>query len=234
MINKFYELSCNFDRFGDPEDENRASEDGYMDWFEGCEALEDAFFDCASITLGGDRGIAEWEVTSDNDYRVVNAQMPKDIIFAAERKHLNMTDFPRLEDAHFWPVMSRKMAEVLLSVGDFPHQIIPVTFVDHSDIPIECDYVIFHLTQLSNFFDLDESIYSRTPVMNDSGRTVICDVKKLVLKEPKNGFPPMFRVKWNVVNLFVSAAAKTALEAADIQGLCFTTLQQLYYRHTYD
>jgi hypothetical protein len=164
----------------------------------------------------------------------LSAQMPKEIKFIADRDYLSMTDFPHLEDAHFWPVMSRKMAEVILSVGDFPHQIIPVTFEDCWDMPIECDYVILHLTELSDFLDQDKSIYSRKPVRDDSGRTFIGDIKKLVLKEPGGGFPPMFRVKWTAVDLFVSAEAKTALEAAGIQGLSFATLQQLYLMQDYD
>jgi hypothetical protein len=234
MINKFYKLSCNFDRFGDPEDEYRDSEDGYLETFEGYKNLKDAFFDCAPITLGGNKGIAEYEIAKDKDYLMVSAQMPKEIKFIADRDYLSMTDFPHLKDAHYWPVMSRKMAEVILSVGDFPHQIIPVTFEDYWDIPIECDYVILHPTKLSDFLDQDKSIYSREPVMDDSGRTIICDIKKLVLKEPENGFPPMFRVKWTEIDLFVSAEAKAALEASGIQGLSFATLQQLYLMQDYD
>jgi hypothetical protein len=234
MINRFYKLSCNFDRFGDHEDEDEDSEDGYLEVFEGYKDLEDAFFDCAPITLGGNKGITEYEMAKDKDYLVVSAQMPKEIKFIADRDYLSMTDFPHLEDAHFWPVMSRKMAEVILSVGDFPHQIIPVTFEDYWDIPIECDYVILHPTKLSDFLDQDKSIYSRKPVRDDSGRTFIGDIKKLVLKEPENGFPPMFRVKWTAVDLFVSAEAKTALEAAGIRGLRFITLKQLYFMQKYD
>ncbi len=236
MTDKFYELSFDFDRFGDPEDEDRVSEDGYLDRFEGYEDLKSAFFYCASIVLGGDKGIAKYQTTEDDGYDccVVNAQMPKEILFVAERKYLSMTDFPNLEDADDWPVMSRKMAEVLLSVGDFPHQIIPVNFVDHLDVPIECDYVILHLTERSDLLDTDNSIYTREPVMDDSGRTFICDIKKLVLKEPENGLPPMFRVKWTEVYLFVSAEAKIALEVAGIQGLSFNRIRHIYPNQTSD
>jgi hypothetical protein len=234
MIDKFYKLSCNFDRFGDHTDEDEDSEDGYLELFEGYDDLENAFLHCASITLGGDKGIAKREFTKDDDYRVVNAQMPKEIIFIADRKYLSMTDFPNLEDADYWPVMSRRMAEVILSVGDFPHQIIPVAFMDHLDEPIEEDYVILHLTELSDFLDQDKSIYTREPVEGYPGRTFICDIEKLVLKEPVNGFPPMFRVHWTEIDLFVSAEAKTALEAAGIQGLSFESIRQMYFMQTYD
>jgi hypothetical protein len=214
MTDKFYELGHDFDRFGDYENEDRVSEDGYLDRFEGDEDLENAFIYCASIVLGGDKGIAEYQITEDDgyDYCVVNAQMPEEILFVAERKYLSMTDFPILEYADYWPVMSRKMAEVLLSVGDFPHQIIPVAFVDHSDVPIECDYVILHLTERSDLLDTHNSIYTRLPVMDDSGRTFTGRIEKLV----------------------VSSEAKIALEAAGIQGLGFTRIRHIYSKQTSD
>jgi hypothetical protein len=222
MTDKFYKLTRSYDRFEDCENDD--IKDGYLEKFEDCRDLEDAFCHCASITLGGDKGIAKREITKDNDFRVVNAQMPKEIEFIGEREYLNMTDFPSLEDADFWPVMSRKMAEVLLSVGNFPHQIIPVTFRDHLGIPIECDYVILHLTELSDILDLDKSVYAEEQSVKDPSRIVICDIEKIVLKEPKKGFPPVFRVKWTELHLFVSAEAKTALEAAGVQGLSFSRI----------
>jgi hypothetical protein len=220
MTDKFYELDCNFDRFG----ENEAFEDGYLEKFEGYDGLEYAFMGCASITLGGDKGIAEREPTAEGIWSVLKAQMPKEIKFTAEREYLSMTDFPNLEDAHFWPIMSRKMVEILLSVRNFPHQIIPVTFRDHLGIPIECDYVILHLTQLLDLLDLDKSVYSLDQSILDPSKLLVSDIQKIVLKEPKKGFPPIFRVKHAKLHLFVSTEAKTALEAAGIKGLSFSRI----------
>jgi hypothetical protein len=59
MTDKFYKLGHDFDRFGDYENEDRVSEDGYLDRFEGDEDLKSAFFYCASIALvvqGGNPG----------------------------------------------------------------------------------------------------------------------------------------------------------------------------------
>jgi hypothetical protein len=234
MTDKFYELGHNFDRFGDHEDEDQASEDGYLEKFESYNDIENAFFCCAPITLGGDKGVAEREPTEEGIWSVLKAQMPKEIKFTVDREWLSMTDFPHLEDAHFWPIMSRKMVEILLSVGDFPHQIIPVSFRDHLGVPIECDYVILHLTELSDILDLDKSLYSLRQSVLDPSKSIISDIKKVVLKEPKKGFPPVFRVKWKEIYLFVSAEAKVALEAAGIKGIGFSTIRQLYFMHTYD
>jgi hypothetical protein len=211
---KFYKLSYSFDRFGDSE-----AWDGSLEKFDGWNKVENAFFGCSSITLTGDRGIADHETTEDNDWRVVNAQMPEEIVFTVNEKWLRDTDFPHIDDADFWPIMSKRMVGVLLSVDDFPHQIIPITFKDKSGKTLEPDYVILQLNQISDFIDRDKSVYTMKQAVIDPNRSFICDIKKLRLVEPENGFPPIFRVKWNVPYLYVSAEAKNALEASGIKGL---------------
>jgi hypothetical protein len=232
MTDKFYELSHNFDRF-DKDDGHDEHNDGYLEKFEGYEELDYAFFHCAAITLGVNKGIAEREPNKEGIWRVLKAQMPKEIEFTADREWLSMTDFPHLGDADFWPIMSRKMVEIILSVGDFPHQIIPVTFRDYLGIPIECDYVILQLNKLSHFLDMDKSLYTLTEMVDDPTKLLVQDIKKLMLKEPENGFPPIFRVEWKAVNLFVSAEAKIALEAAGIKGTGFSAIRQIYLMQTY-
>jgi hypothetical protein len=220
MTDKFYELSHNYDRFGDSGREY----DGYLEKFDGWNKINDAFLDCSVISLGGDKGIAAPETTKDNDWRIVNAQMPKEVNFVVTRKWLSSTDFPHIDHAFFWPIMSTRMVEVLLSVGDFPHQIIPVTFRDRRGKILEPNYVILQLNQISDLIDRNESVYTLKQAVVDPSRSFICDIKKLRLVEPEKGFPPIFRVKWNVSYLYVSAAAKKALEAADIQGLDFSRI----------
>jgi hypothetical protein len=222
MTDKFYKLNHNFDRFRDHEDE--AYEDGYLEKFEGYNDLENAFFHCVTMALCGEKGIAEYEPTEEGIWSVLKAQIPKEIKFTVDREWLSMTDFPRLEDAHFWPIMSRNMVEVLLSIGDFPHQIIPVTFKDYLGITIECDYVILQLNKLSHLLDMDKSVYALEKTVLDPTKFMVRDIEKLVLKEPENGFPPMFRIKWSKVDLFVSAEAKTALEAEGVKGLSFSRI----------
>jgi hypothetical protein len=219
MTDKFYELDYDFDRFGEG-----AAGDGSLEEFDGCNKVNDAFLDCAAITLTGDSGIADHETTEDNDWRVVNAQMPKEIVFTVSQKWLKDTDFPYIENVSFWPIMSKKMVKVLLSVGDFPHQIIPTTFKDKSGKILEPDYVILQLNQISDFIDRNESIYTMKQAVVDPNRSFICRIKKLRLVKPENGFPPIFRVKWNVPYLYVSAEAKNALEAAGIKGLRFSPI----------
>jgi hypothetical protein len=217
MTDKFYELGQNFDRFEGYAEE--FDEDGYLEQFEGYADLEYAFFNCAQISIQGEIGIAKREITAGGIWSVLTAQVPEKISIVAEPELLSKTDFPHIEYAHFWPIMSRRMVEALLSVRDFPHQIIPVTFTDYLGDPIECDYVILHLRQLSDVLDMEESIYTKKQSIIDPSQTIIGPIKKLRLQEPEGGFPSIFRVKWDKVPLYVSSEAKDALEAAGIQGI---------------
>jgi hypothetical protein len=217
MTDKFYELGQDFDRFEDCTEE--IYEDGYLEEFEGYTDLVYAFYDCAKISIQGTIGIAKREITGDGIWSVLAAQVPEKISVVAEPELLSKTDYPNIEYVHFWPIMSRRMVEALLSVKDFPHQIIPVTFKDFLGNLIECDYVILHLGQLSDVLDMEESIYIEKQSIIDPSQIIIGDIEKLRLKEPEGGFPPIFRVKWDEVSLYVSSEAKAALEAAGIQGL---------------
>jgi hypothetical protein len=221
MTDKFYELSHNFDRFEDYEEED--CQDGYLTEFKGYEKMKDAFMDCAMITVGGSQGIAEPEVTKDGIWVVLNAQIPSWMEFIGEKGKTGTIDYPCIENADFWPIMSKKMVEVLLSVRDFPHQILPITFCDYSGTPINHDYVILNLLSLSDFMDFDKSLYTLKPTIVDPNKLMVRDIQKLVLKEPESGFPPIFRVKWHDVSLYVSAEARAALEA-DIKGVDFSRI----------
>ncbi len=221
MTDKFYELGHDFDRFEDYPEE--LYEDGYLEKFEGYADLDSAFFDCAQISIQGEMGIAQREITEGGVWSVLTAQVPEKITFVAEPELLSKTDFPHMEyDVRSWPIMSGRMVEILLSVRDFPHQIIPISVIDFMGDPIECDYVILHLGQLSDLMDMEESIYVKDQSIIDPSQTIIGSIKKLRLKEPEGGFPPIFRVKWDEVLLYVSSEAKDALEAAGIKGLSFS------------
>jgi hypothetical protein len=220
MTDKFYKLGQDFDRFEEYTEE--FNEDGYLEQFEGYADLESAFFNCAKISIKGRIGIAKREITEGGIWSVLTAQIPEKISVVAEPDLLSKTDFPHIEYVHYWPIMSRRMVETLLSVRDFPHQIIPVAFTDFLGDPIECDYVILHLRQLLDVLDMEESIYAKEQSIIDPSQTIIGSIKKLRLKEPEGGFPPVFRVNWHEVPLYVSSEAKDALEAAGIQGISFS------------
>lgn len=145
------------------------------------------------------------------------------------------THFALLEDAPDypnntarWPVMSRRMLDVLLSVREFAHNAIPVTLVQDT-IPVEVrydangrpkpeysksDYVAVQLLDYADVFDVERSVFHWSEIITDRAGLV----SKYAFRVPPEGLPPLFRMQIFTVALFVSAEARAALEAAGIHG----------------
>jgi hypothetical protein len=230
MIQKAYKLSKDISRFVEDEVELDPDRDGYLESrFSDWDVIGSAFFYAVPITIGGTRG----ELLRDK--RIIGARMPEEIVFAGLKDWLSPTDYPYIPEVSNWPIISRRMLDVLLSVGDFPHQVIPVLFrsIDRPEYSEEewlvkslvrnHDYIILHLLELSDVFDMERSEYNTERGVADPERILLTDVQNVVLKEPEGGFPPIFRVKEYSLRWYVSAKAKQALEDAGIQGLDFDT-----------
>jgi hypothetical protein len=141
-------------------------------------------------------------------------------------KRLPKTDFPR--NSPGLPLMSKRMLEVLCSVGDFPHKAISTrifdydlereieTYLTQEDLDPELcneNYVAVQLLEHSNVADLERSTFRTDIAINPPL------IEELVLKEPAQGFPPLFRVERDPIHLFVSPTAKSALEEAGIKDI---------------
>lgn len=130
-----------------------------------------------------------------------------------------VTDYPSVRES--WPIMSKRMYNTLLSVGSFPHQVIPITVVSDlkdSDETTD-DFIAVQLTKhLENVLDLENSVYEDTEYL---GRVF----ELMALKEPKEGFPPLFRIKEKPTRLYVSSKAKIALENAGLKDIDFSTYE---------
>jgi hypothetical protein len=134
--------------------------------------------------------------------RFWNAQplnLPELIEFDAQTDVLGSIDY--LVNALSWPIMSRRMLEVLLSVREFPHQVIPLVMHETPVISEEVgseggphirtgrvnhDYVAVQLLEHLDVFDWENSVYELDP---DFPGEVDGFPEKLVLKEPESGFP---------------------------------------------
>jgi hypothetical protein len=164
---------------------------------------------------------------------------PEPIDFAGFLDRLpHQTDF--LSTDGFEPIISKRMLYVLCSVGDFLHRTISTRIYDYGfqdqgkgsygkhdyEGPAIApagefneDYVGLQLLEHVDGIDYDESEFRfrLNPNMPPY-------VTSLVFREPVGGFPPIFRLDRTGENqrLFVSPAAKEALEEAGIKGLRFT------------
>jgi hypothetical protein len=153
--------------------------------------------------------------------------LPERIEFEVIGSLLAKTDYPYTDVG--WPIMSKRMLDTILSVGSFPHRAYPVVMLDIveaynpqlkkyvSPRTENHDYFAIHLTEYLDAFDFENSVFTRGTINPD----VVDHVEWLALREPETGFPPLFTVKPASNNLFVSAEARAALEAADIQGIDF-------------
>jgi hypothetical protein len=157
--------------------------------------------------------------------------LPERIEFGSIRSMLAQTDFPYTDAG--WPIMSKRMLETLLSVGSFPHRAYPIVMIDQemdvdskknglrSALTENCNYVAVQLTEYIDVFDFNNSIYERSIINPD----VIKNIRRVCLRKPEAGFPPLFKIEPSPLLLFVSAVARTALEAAGIQGIEFSHVE---------
>ncbi|WP_028973393.1 hypothetical protein [Spirochaeta cellobiosiphila] len=134
------------------------------------------------------------------------------------------------------PIFSKRMIDLLTSLGDFEHELIPCEIFDFS-IPhekvfedrskwlfkpsIELNKDYFALRPLGNYLEMDyeKSEYemlSRLP--GEMGA-----VTNLVVKEPVGGLPPIFQIEEKGGTLLVPESVKAELEAAGLKGLVFKT-----------
>jgi hypothetical protein len=147
----------------------------------------------------------------------------------------HQTDFLSTDDLDLEPVISKRMLYVLRSVGEFPYKVISTRIYDYGfqnqgryevlelTAPLAGefseDYIGLQLLEHVDGIDYDQSDF-RFRLNPNMPPYVI----NLVLKEPVGGFPPIFRLDRTGEDLllFVSPAAKEALEEAGIKGLGFT------------
>jgi hypothetical protein len=231
MNQRFYKLSHDFERFKPHGEEGFG--DGYLETkFNNWKEMGSAFYTPMKIDLIGEECVVTREQQADKLWYIAKAQMPENPTFMGFDDLFHYTDYPYFSGTEFWPIISKKMLTTLLSARDFSHQVIPV-FIKHVDTFSHTeegntpsihnyDFVILQLLEHLDCLDRDNSEYTSTPYKSNPSINRLT-IHKMVLKEPKNGFPPIFRVKESEISLYVSAEAKEALEKAGIQGLDFSS-----------
>jgi hypothetical protein len=187
----------------------------------------------ADTSLERDAYIVEWP-----EYRSYGTKFvdPDDfeypshgVEFQGYESFLSDTDYPYNNVS--WPVMSKQMLSVLLSVRKFPHRTWDVPFVGFPDnapeellrkglrdgVRHDNEFVVVQLLEQLDIFDWENSVYEMHPVFPDEvGR-----IRQLALKVPEEGLPPIFRLNIDPIALYVSPEGRDALEAADIKGVRF-------------
>lgn len=196
----------------------------YVLWHDASHA-EDSTYEANLTPFEGSEQICGWIEPEPR-------RVPNPILFEADLEAAKYSDYPS-NDVH-WPIISPRMLEILQSVGDFPHRLIPVQLVDRR-VPgparyladgslrpavIDARFAAVQITDHLDAVDWDRSLFEQSRL----GRATLYDFDKLVLKEPRSGFPPLFRIAVQASLLLVSAEARRALEAAGIRGARFEPL----------
>ncbi|WP_233104161.1 imm11 family protein [Haliangium ochraceum] len=158
--------------------------------------------------------------------------LPQPVLFEADFRRVSQTDYPYSDEG--WPIMSPRMVDVLRTIGEFPHRRIPVRFLnqaafaDQRYLPdgryrpeaVDDRFVAVQVSEYVDVVDWTNSVYTRNRV----GPFEFTDFETLVLREPADGLPPVFRIREQASLFLVSAAARQALEDADIRGIAFESL----------
>jgi hypothetical protein len=157
------------------------------------------------------------------DYEI-DVDIPNPIVFGAWFEFIEYLDYPCIFQG--WPIMSLQMLETIRSAGDFQHCIYPTLMEDMnalygSDVRTgmrKNDFVIVQTLEFLDAYDWGKSEY-----IIDGDETIFT---KVVLKEP---IPSLFRLVGDETKLYVSAAAKEALEASDTaRGAWFLPIDEEY------
>jgi hypothetical protein len=178
-----------------------------------------------------------WQDISNVLHNRRNLVLPEPIEYESIEKMLVNTDYPYNKNR--FPIMSRRMLSVLTSVGSFSYQEIPAVMIDTTAVYSEEErgyvrtgiknnnFSLVRIPEYLDIFDWENSVYKLDPDL--PGRIKTLTGKKIVLKEPKEGFPPLFRVSAMPYALLVSAETRTALETAGIRGVEFLEPKFLKY-----
>jgi hypothetical protein len=134
------------------------------------------------------------------------------------------------------PIFSQKMIDVLLSVRKFNYKKYPIAVLDDRDLnpyedihkykelSLRNDLFIFQTLEFLDLFDWEKSKYTQEDF--DKDMNIPTYIREFVLKTPKSGFPPLFRLPFKSTNLFISREAREALRRAGITGTAFTLLSR--------
>jgi hypothetical protein len=165
---------------------------------------------------------------------IENFELPKVINFGADFNVIPKTDFPF--NSLLLTILSNKMLVLLADLADFKFRKVPVVMFNHKELEAfhieegigleylkECnqDYFAVQLMEYTDAFDIENSLYEEHYLYPEK----IGSVRKLTLKQPDKGFPPIFKIEEDSTLLFITEQAKIALETAGIKGCEFEEVE---------
>jgi hypothetical protein len=189
--------------------------------------LLDISFDVSLIPFQGSEDMKDQLLT------VKKVDRPGPIQMVANFSALSELDFPIVNSSI--EVMSKKMTDVLESVGEIKWNLLPAILLDDTflenpldkngnplpEVKVLNGFYVVQLLERPKVFDFDRSDYK----VLESNPDYPGIIKKMVLRQPEGGFPPIFRMVEKRSLIFVSQPAKEALEKNNIKGCLFQEVE---------
>jgi hypothetical protein len=182
---------------------------------------------------------------------VEECKHPNPIMFQAYKPVVEHIDYPYPDN--LWNIMSRRMYETLLSIGDFSHRVIPIAMIDSRTQPWnwfetttitrenayeegrasrykmgknlkkEVCFGDFVLVQMTEHLDIFD--YEKSKYKKDDANSQkIVFIYEYVFKIPHNGLPPIFKIRESST-IFISAEAREIMKKEKITGITYISLK---------
>ena len=187
--------------------------------------LMDADFDSFHIEFENSKMIGA------NMISTRNFELPEKIYFQANFNIISNYDYP-ITDLGI-PIMSKRMINILFKIKSFKFREIPIVMIDDTfmgdlfnsdgklvtNVVTNNNFIAVQLMETCIAFDYKNSVYEEDFILP------VGYIKKLILQEPENGFPSLFKIEESLADMFISEEAKNALEKQNIKGCIFEEVE---------
>ena len=157
-------------------------------------------------------------------WRTTPVTIKEPVVFESNSSAIGLLDYPYTNVR--WTIVSQQMHLALLTVKDFSHQTIPIEVRGDFLESMANRFSLLQILEHSDSFDATHSVFEQKSE-NKPGRYL--GISSYALNVPNEGFPPIFRIRANPTELFVSGAARDALKKSGIRGLAYQPLVMSEY-----
>jgi len=165
-------------------------------------------------------------------------KIPTPAYFESHPYTVSHTDYP-YNDV-LWSIMSAHLLETITLVGQFQHKRYSIVMLNEEvppaerlnadgtykpDAMLQASFAAVEVQENIDCFDHEHSVY----MPDEENPGGFFAIQQLVLKEPSDGFPPLFHVVGIPLTIFTTQNVKDAVEAANLKGFAFIPLADYIY-----
>ncbi|MEM9526126.1 MAG: hypothetical protein AAGA31_05925 [Bacteroidota bacterium] len=175
----------------------------------------------------------KWRYYFLNPHLYPESLLPAEVSFLANFQYLHDRDCLFTDSGLF--VVRKRLVDLFTSIDGLKYLKVPCLMIDdtyfgerydecnelHAEVPVNKAFYALRFSSVGNYFDPVNSVFR--PMRsnpNMPGR-----IKRLFLKAPKEGFPPIFRTQEQISSLFVTRVVKDLIEKNKIKGCYFEEVE---------